>query len=46
MTKHVLVVGGGGIVGITTAYFKALQGYKVTLVEASNKMGGLLKSSQ
>ncbi len=44
MTKRVLVV-GGGIVGITTAYFKAMQGYKVTLVEASNEIGGLLKSS-
>lgn len=45
MTKHVLVV-GGGIVGITAAYFKALQGYKVTLIEASNEIGGLLKSSK
>jgi protoporphyrinogen oxidase len=44
MTKHVLVV-GGGIVGITTAYFKALKGYNVTLVEASDEIGGLLKSS-
>lgn len=45
MTKKTLVV-GGGIVGITAAYFKALQGYQVTLVEGSNEIGGLLKSSQ
>lgn len=43
MIKRVLVV-GGGVVGITAAYFKSQQGYKVTLVEASNEIGGLLKS--
>jgi protoporphyrinogen oxidase len=44
MTKRVLVV-GGGVVGITAAYFNALKGNKVTLIEASNEIGGLLKSS-
>lgn len=43
MTKAVIVV-GGGVVGITAAYFKAKQGYKVTLVESSGEIGGLLKS--
>ncbi|MBU2869967.1 FAD-dependent oxidoreductase [Colwellia sp. E2M01] len=45
MSKRVLVV-GGGVVGITAAYFKALQGFNVTLLEASNEIGGLLKSSK
>jgi glycine/D-amino acid oxidase-like deaminating enzyme len=45
MTKQVVVV-GGGIVGLTAAYFAALTGDKVILVEASSNVGGLLKSSQ
>jgi len=45
MTKRVLVV-GGGIVGLTAAYFEAKCGHEVTLVEASDQLGGLLKSSE
>ena len=43
--KNILVV-GGGIVGITAAYFakKNIDGSKVSLIEASNNLGGLLKS--
>ena len=45
MTEKVLVV-GGGIVGLTAAYFSAKKGNDVTLVESSPELGGLLKSSQ
>ena len=44
MAKQVLIV-GGGVIAITAAYFKAKQGCKVTIVEASDELGGLLKSS-
>ena len=32
VSKHVLIV-GGGIVGLSTAYYCAQKGYRVTLVE-------------
>lgn len=41
--KNILIV-GGGVVGITAAYFAKSNGKKVTLVEADNELGGLLKS--
>jgi protoporphyrinogen oxidase len=41
--KNILVV-GGGIVGITAAYFAKRNGDNVTLVESDEKLGGLLKS--
>lgn len=41
--KNILVV-GGGIVGITAAYFSKQKDTNVTLVEADNELGGLLKS--
>jgi len=43
--KNILVV-GGGVVGITAAYFakKNIDGSKVSLIEANNNLGGLLKS--
>lgn len=45
MSKQVVVV-GGGIVGLTAAYFAAKRGDNVTLIEASPLLGGLLKSSE
>lgn len=41
--KNILVV-GGGIVGITAAYFAKQKGSRVTLVESDERLGGLLKS--
>ena len=41
--KKILVV-GGGIVGITSAYFAKRDGNEVILVESSDSLGGLLKS--
>jgi len=43
MKKNVLVV-GGGIGGITSAYFEAKKGNNVTLIDSSERIGGLLKS--
>ena len=45
MARQVLIV-GGGIVGLTAAYFEAKCGHEVTLIEASEQLGGLLKSSE
>ena len=42
--KKVLVV-GGGVVGMTAAYFSKKSGNHVILVESSDALGGLLKSS-
>lgn len=42
--KKILVV-GGGIVGITSAYFAKNNENKVILVESSDSLGGLLKST-
>jgi protoporphyrinogen oxidase len=41
--KKILVV-GGGVVGITAAYFAKQKDNNVTLIEADNELGGLLKS--
>ncbi len=41
--KNVCVV-GAGIAGIIAAYFEALKGHNVTLIEADARAGGLLKS--
>ena len=41
--KKTIVV-GGGIVGITAAFFAKKKGYDVILIEASDRLGGLLKS--
>lgn len=37
-----IVVVGGGITGLSCAYFASKQGYKVTVIEAEDKTGGLL----
>ena len=42
MGKQIVV--GGGIAGISTALFLAERGHKVILVEAADKIGGLLNS--
>ncbi|MBO9489060.1 NAD(P)-binding protein [Endozoicomonas sp. G2_1] len=41
--KHVCIV-GAGIVGIVAAFLEARKGHKVTLIEAADRAGGLLKS--
>lgn len=41
--KNFLIV-GGGIVGITAAYFAKKSNNQVTLIEADDRLGGLLKS--
>jgi protoporphyrinogen oxidase len=41
--KNILII-GGGIVGITAAYFAKKKNSNVVLVEASSELGGLLKS--
>jgi protoporphyrinogen oxidase len=41
--KNILVV-GGGVVGITAAYFAKQKDTNVVLIEADNELGGLLKS--
>lgn len=39
-----IVIIGGGMIGLTSAYFAARSGYKVTLIEAKEKVGGLLST--
>jgi quinone-modifying oxidoreductase subunit QmoB len=40
INRHVMVV-GGGITGMTAAYEAAKAGYKATLIEKSDKLGGI-----
>lgn len=42
-TKEIVVL-GGGLSGLTTAWKLATQGHKVTIIEADKKVGGLAKS--
>lgn len=42
-TDHVVIV-GGGMTGLSSAYFAARAGKKVTLIEANNEVGGLLNT--
>ena len=44
MTADKTIVVGGGIVGITAAYFARQRGDDVVLIEADNCLGGLLRS--
>lgn len=43
MSKSLIVV-GGGITGLVSAYLAAKQGRKVTVIEAADKVGGLLNT--
>jgi len=40
-----LAVVGGGVEGLSTAFFSARLGHEVTLYEATEKLGGLLRSA-
>src|SRR6185503_2116933 len=44
MNKKKMTVLGGGITGLMMAYFAAKAGWKVTILEGSDKMGGLLNT--
>jgi oxygen-dependent protoporphyrinogen oxidase len=44
MAPYSAVVLGGGISGLTAAYYLARMGRKVALVEASNRLGGWMKT--
>lgn len=39
-----LIIVGGGITGLASAYFAAKSGYKVTVLEAGDRFGGLLNT--
>ena len=43
MTQRLTVI-GGGITGLAAAYLAAKDGWQVTVLEASDKMGGLLNT--
>jgi hypothetical protein len=43
--KHVIVI-GGGIAGLTTAFELSEQNYKVTIIERNNIVGGLARTYQ
>lgn len=45
MNKEIHVV-GGGISGLTTAYFLAKKGFNVTLFEESDSLGGLIQTQK
>lgn len=45
MTRHIVVI-GGGIAGTSAAYFLRSRGYRVTIVERSNQLGGRVRSQQ
>lgn len=45
MPKHIAII-GAGIVGITLAFRLSSQGFKVTLIEADEEIGGLLRSQR
>ncbi len=44
-TGRKIAVGGGGISGLSTAFFSARLGHEVTVFEAEEKLGGLLRSA-
>ena len=41
-TQKKVAIVGGGIVGLTAAYYLALEGHSITLYEAGNHLGGAL----
>ena len=45
MSKHVVVV-GGGIAGLATAYYLGKSGVQVTLIEKDNRLGGKVITDQ
>ena len=44
-TDHKIAVIGGGVEGLSTAFFSARLGHQVTVFEATNVLGGLLRSA-
>jgi len=44
-TGHRIVVVGGGVEGLSTAFFTARLGHEVTVYEAGPKLGGLLRTA-
>ncbi len=44
-TEHRMAVVGGGVEGLSAAFFAARLGHQVTVFEASSKLGGLLRSA-
>jgi formate dehydrogenase (NADP+) beta subunit len=42
--RHIAVI-GGGVEGLSTAFFSARLGHRVTVYDASPKLGGLLRSA-
>ena len=44
-TDHRIAVVGGGVEGLSTAFFTARLGHQVTVFEAAPKLGGLLRSA-
>ncbi|KAJ8368222.1 hypothetical protein SKAU_G00082500 [Synaphobranchus kaupii] len=43
-TRHHIAIVGGGIAGLTAAYFLEGAGHKVTIVEASGRIGGRVET--
>jgi protoporphyrinogen oxidase len=43
--KNVAII-GGGILGLTSAYYLSQKGHKVTVFEKDSKLGGLLKATK
>ena len=44
MTKEKITIIGGGMTGLSAAYLAAKDGFEVTLLEGSSKVGGLLNT--
>src|SRR5690606_12058878 len=44
MGEKKLTVAGGGMTGLAAAYLAAKEGFKVTVLEGSDKIGGLLNT--
>ena len=42
--KDQVVVIGAGIMGLTTAYYLSKSGYSVTVLEASDRVGGMAQT--
>jgi len=44
-TGRRIAVAGGGVEGLSTAFFSARLGHEITLLEATSELGGLLRSA-